>query len=147
MLDYKKLRFDKESKRIIKSYYFALAHPGYNGSDKKIKKEIKKWLKKRKSPLPSGLERKEVLSPKLDRHSLPPTLIDRLPPPPPETKRIIVDGNVVLLHRPTQVVVDIIKYAAPRRDGHQGNMTIKAMPTMMVKLFPPGNGWRSVKAR
>jgi hypothetical protein len=126
MLDYKKLKFDKESNRIIKNYYFDLAHPGYNRSGKKIKKEIKKWLKKRKKPLPPGLEKKEVLSPKLDRHSLPPRLIDQLPPPPPGTERVIVAGNVVLLHKPTKIVVSVIKYVAQRGDGHHGEHDDKA---------------------
>jgi len=44
-------------------------------------------------------------------------LISKLPPPLPDTVRVIVDGHVVLLHNPTQIILSSVKFVAPRRDG------------------------------
>ena len=84
------------------------------------------WYDEHKSNLPPGLAKRDQLAPGLEKHlvrrgTLPPGLqkrlqpvpVDlerRLPPPPPECAHVLIAGNIVLLNRRTNVVVDIFHF-------------------------------------
>ncbi|MGV7220816.1 MAG: hypothetical protein ACQ9MH_04760 [Nitrospinales bacterium] len=74
-------------------------------------------MKKRKRDLPPGLKKKEVLPPRFNKHKLPPELMAKLQKPAPQTNLIIVAGNVIHIHKPTQTVLEIIKNVVYRKDG------------------------------
>jgi hypothetical protein len=116
VIDYKGLTFVKGTQEIIKNYYFDLAHPDFFNNRKKEKK-INKWLKNRDRPLPKGLREKQVLPPNLKKHDLPTDLIAKLQKPLPQTNLVIVAGNVILIHKPTQTVLEIIRNVVFRKDG------------------------------
>jgi len=70
----------------------------------------------KKDRLPSGLEkqlvRRGTLPPGIQKR-LQPVPVDlerRLPPPPPECAHVLIAGNIVLLNRRTNVVVDIFHF-------------------------------------
>jgi Ni/Co efflux regulator RcnB len=89
-------------------------------------KEIRGWYVENESSLPPGLAKKDHLPPGLQKHlarngqlppglqkkvySCPPELERQLPPPPPECAHVLVGGNLVLLNRRTNVVVDILTF-------------------------------------
>jgi len=86
-------------------------------------KEIRGWYADNEDHLPPGLAKKDHLPPGLQKHlvrdgqlppglqkkvhSCPPDLERQLPPPPPECTHVLVGGNIVLLNRKTNIVVDI----------------------------------------
>src|SRR5215472_11031890 len=87
---------------------------------------IRTWYAENQGNLPPGLAKKDRLPPGLEKQlvrkgTLPPGLQKRiypcpielerqLPPPPPETRHVLVGGNIVLLNRKTNVVVDIFSF-------------------------------------
>ena len=87
---------------------------------------IRGWYDEHKSNLPPGLAKRDQLPPGLEkqlvrRGSLPPGLQKRLqacpedlerrlPPPPPDCAHVLIAGNIVLLNRRTNVVVDIFHF-------------------------------------
>lgn len=89
-------------------------------------KDIRGWYASNESNLPPGLAKKDHLPPGLEKHlvrngqlppglqkkvySCPPELERQLPPPPPECVHVLVGGNLVLLNRKTNVVVDILAF-------------------------------------
>ena len=110
---------------------------GEKGKDKSEKAErkyykdrdraaVRGWYAERQGNLPPGLARKDRLPPGLERQlvergSLPPGLQQRiqpvpqdlevrLPPPPPECEHVFVGGNLVLLNRRTNIVIDIFHF-------------------------------------
>ena len=84
--------------------------------------EIHGWYVQHANNLPPGLAKKDQLPPGLQkqlvrRGTLPPGLQKkiqpcpeelerRLPPPPPDCAHVVIGGNLVLLNRKTNVVVD-----------------------------------------
>jgi hypothetical protein len=84
------------------------------------------WYDEHQNNLPPGLAKKDRLPPGLEkqlvrRGTLPsglqkrlqPVPVDlerRLPPPPPECAHVLIAGNIVLLNRRTNVVVDIFHF-------------------------------------
>ena len=103
--DYGKIKFDRKTKKIIKKYFSGVE----GGQDENGKR-------KRRQKLPSGLEKKKPLPAGLKVFSFPKELTAQLPSPQPNTARIMVEGgHVVLLHRPTNIVLDIIR--DPARSG------------------------------
>jgi hypothetical protein len=109
-------------------------HNKHNGDDddrddqyyKHHEKDIRGWYSENEGHLPPGLAKKDHLPPGLEKQlvrkgTLPPGLqkkvypcpveLERqLPPPPPETMHVLVGGNIVLLNRKTNVVVDIFSF-------------------------------------
>jgi Ni/Co efflux regulator RcnB len=63
----------------------------------------------KKGELPPGLSKRDTLPPGLAKRDLPAEVTRQLPPPPAGTERVIVDNDVVLIEKGTQVVLDIIK--------------------------------------
>jgi len=84
------------------------------------------WYDEHKSNLPPGLAKRDQLPPGLEkqlvrRGSLPPGLQKRLqpcpedlerrlPPAPPDCAHVLISGNIILLNRRTNVVVDIFHF-------------------------------------
>lgn len=62
----------------------------------------------KKGGLPPGLAKKQTLPPGWAKRDLPEDLSSRLPPPPKGTERVIVDNDVVLIEKGTDLVLDII---------------------------------------
>jgi len=99
-------------------------HDNHHGDDddrddhyyKHHEKDIRGWYSENEGHLPPGLEkqlvRKGTLPPGLQNKVYPcPVELERqLPPPPPETRHVLVGGNIVLLNRKTNVVVDIFSF-------------------------------------
>ena len=103
--DYGKIKFDRKTIKIINKYFSGIE----GGQDENGKR-------KRRQKLPSGLEKKKPLPAGLKVFSFPKELTAQLPSPQPNTARIMVEGgHVVLLHRPTNIVLDIIR--DPARSG------------------------------
>jgi len=76
---------------------------------KKGKKGLPPGLAKR-GELPPGLAKREQLPPGLAKRALPGDLQKQLPPPPEGYERQIVeDAAIVLIHKATGKIVDIIK--------------------------------------
>jgi|SRR5579872_1290632 hypothetical protein len=89
-------------------------------------KDIRGWYSSNEGNLPPGLAKKDHLPPGLEKHLVrngqlppglqkklyapPPELERQLPPPPPECAHVLVGGNLVLLNRKTNVVVDILAF-------------------------------------
>jgi hypothetical protein len=72
-------------------------------------KDLPPGLAKRDA-LPPGLARRATLPPGLEKRSLPADLEEQLPPAPEGyERRIVADTAVVLIHKATGTVVDIIK--------------------------------------
>lgn len=101
------LVFDETTRSIIYDYYRNLPRHSRPGG-----KRIPPGLSKRGGSLPPGLAKRSVLPPGLQKRSLPPSLISRLPAVHPDAVRVIVDDSILLLHRTTHVVLDIIEHVA-----------------------------------
>jgi len=87
---------------------------------------VRKWYDEHKSNLPPGLAKRDQLPPGLEkqlvrRGSLPPGLQKRLQPcpedlerrlpqAPPDCAHVLIAGNIILLNRRTNVVVDIFHF-------------------------------------
>ncbi len=92
----------------------------YKDHDREV---IRSWYDEHQSNLPPGLAKRDRLPPGLEkqlvrRGTLPPGLQKRLqpcpeelerrlPPPPPECAHMLIGGQIVLLNRRTNLVVDI----------------------------------------
>jgi hypothetical protein len=102
-----------------------------NGHDKHYSKDhdrlaARGWYNEHQGHLPPGLAKKDQLPPGLQRQlvvrgTLPPGLQKRLQPvpqdlevrlapPPPECAHVLIGGNIVLLNRRTNLVVDIVAF-------------------------------------
>jgi hypothetical protein len=84
------------------------------------------WYVGHEDHLPPGLAKKDRLPPGLEKQlvawgQLPPGLqkkiqpapveiVRRLPPPPPDCQNVVIGGNIVLLNRKTNIVVDIFHF-------------------------------------
>lgn len=101
------LVFDETSRSIIYDYYRNPPRKPRHGG-----KGMPPGLAKRGGSLPPGLAKRSVLPPGLQKRALPSNLISRLPAAHPDTARVIVDGSILLLHRTTHVVLDIIEHVA-----------------------------------
>ena len=105
-------------------------HEG-KGHDKHYSKDhdrqaARGWYDEHQGHLPPGLAKKNQLPPGLQRQlivrgTLPPGLQKRLQPvpqdlevrlapPPPECAHVLIGGNIVLLNRRTNLVVDIVAF-------------------------------------
>jgi len=89
-------------------------------------REIRAWYSQSESHLPLGLAKKDRLPPGLEKQlvrngTLPPGLQKRLypapaelesqlPPPPPGCAHVLVGGNLVLLNRKTNLIVDVFVF-------------------------------------
>ena len=87
---------------------------------------MREWYERHGSDLPPGLAKKDRLPPGLEkqllrRGTLPPGLQKRiqpcpeelerqLPPPPPHCAHVVVGGDIVLLNRKTNLVIDIFHF-------------------------------------
>jgi hypothetical protein len=90
------------------------------------RQEARGWYNQHQGHLPPGLAKRDQLPPGLQRQlvvrgTLPPGLQKRLQPvprdleirlapPPPECAHVLVGGNIVLLNRRTNLVVDIVAF-------------------------------------
>ncbi len=84
------------------------------------------WYSENEGHLPPGLAKKDRLPPGLQRQldargTLPPGLQKRiqpvprdlevrLAPPPPECAHVVIGGNIVLLNRRTNLIVDVVLF-------------------------------------
>jgi hypothetical protein len=105
-------------------------HEGH-GHDKHYSKDhdrlaARGWYDEHQGHLPPGLAKRDQLPPGLQRQlvvrgTLPPGLQKRLQPvpqdlevrlapPPPECAHVLIGGNIVLLNRRTNLVVDIVAF-------------------------------------
>ena len=91
-----------------------------------VRDTMRGWYDEHKSNLPPGLAKRDQLPPGLEkqlvrRGSLPPglqrrlqpcpeDLERRLPPAPPDCAHVLIAGNIILLNRRTNVVVDIFHF-------------------------------------
>ncbi len=87
---------------------------------------VRGWYVEHEGNLPPGLAKRDQLPPGLQRQldergTLPPGLQKRLQPvpqelevrltpPPPECTHVLIGGNIVLLNRRTNIVVDVFHY-------------------------------------
>lgn len=104
---------------------------GAGGHDKHYYKDhdrsvMRGWYGDHEGHLPPGLAKRDQLPPGLQRQlvvrgTLPPGLQKRLQPvpqdlevrltpPPPECAHVLIGGNIVLLNRRTNLVVDIVAF-------------------------------------
>ena len=109
--------FDAVEKETIGEYYKNEREE--NDKDKKAKNKSKDKSKS----LPPGLAKKETfppglakrievkgeLPPGIQKRDLPEDLLDRLPPAKEGTKRVVADGDVVLIEEATGVVLDVLR--------------------------------------
>ncbi len=88
------------------------------------RRAINEWYADHASSLPPGLAKRDRLPPGLEkqlvrRGTLPPglqkkiqpcpaDLARRLPPPPPDYEHVILSGHIVLLHRATFNILDVV---------------------------------------
>lgn len=63
----------------------------------------------KKDNLPKGLAKRDTLPPGLAQRELPQEVTSQLPPPAAGTERVIVDNDVILVEKGTQIVLDVIK--------------------------------------
>ena len=106
--------FRDEDRSIVRGYYQqnpsslppGLARRGGN---------LPPGLAKRGGALPPGLAKNEVLPHELEPHLLPlPRELEiRLPPPPHEVIRRIIGRDLVLIHKRTHMVLDVLHDALP----------------------------------
>lgn len=80
---------------------------GHKGKGKK-EKGMPPGLAKR-DQLPRGLAKKERLPRGLEKRELPDALERKLPPAPRGTERVIVDSNVVLIEKGTDIILDVVR--------------------------------------
>lgn len=111
--------FDAATRHVIEDYF--RHHPDYiravdgsnSGKGHKGKgkgKGMPPGLAK-KQQLPPGLAKRQTLPPGLQKRVLPGDLIRQLPAPHPDTERVVIDDKVLLIHRTTHLVLDIIDLA------------------------------------
>lgn len=111
--------FDAATRHVIEDYF--RHHPGYiqtvdtsySGKGRKGKgkgKGMPPGLAK-KQQLPPGLAKRQTLPPGLEKRVLPGDLVRQLPAPHPDTERVVIDDKVLLIHRTTHLVLDIIDLA------------------------------------
>ncbi|MFT6559663.1 MAG: hypothetical protein ACJAYR_003549 [Sneathiella sp.] len=107
--------FSEIEKRIIDDYFKDHSESLKNEKKKGKKKGLPPGLAK-KEQLPPGLqkqlERNGTLPPGLQKRSLPDDLLSRLPKRNSRFDRVIVDNDIVLLERGTNLILDILKGAA-----------------------------------
>ena len=98
-------------------------HPRFEDHDRQA---ARGWYNEHQGHLPPGLAKRDQLPPGLQRQlvvrgTLPPGLQKRLQPvpqdlevrlapPPPECAHVLIGGNIVLLNRRTNLVVDIVAF-------------------------------------
>lgn len=113
------IMFDAATRHVIEDYfrhhpdYFRVADASYSGSGHKGKgkgKGMPPGLAKKKH-LPPGLAKRQTLPPGLQKRALPGDLIRKLPPPHPDAERVVIDNKVLLIHKTTRLVLDIIDLA------------------------------------
>lgn len=109
---------DDQEKNQTQSYY-----------GERDQEMVRAWYANHARNLPPGLAKKDRLPPGLEkqletRGTLPPGLQKRsapvpvelerqLPPPPPDCAHVFIGGNVVLLNRRTNLVLDVFAVAGP----------------------------------
>jgi hypothetical protein len=107
------------------------AEHGGHGRSKHYDREVdhneaRGWYVEHRGNLPPGLAKREQLPPGLQRqlvvrgtlppglqarvHPVPEDLEVRLSPPPPECAHVLVGGNIVLLNRRTNLVIDVVAF-------------------------------------
>lgn len=118
--------FKEAEKRIIEEYYDKV--PGAKADDDDDSKGSKKEKHKnegakdkgRGKGLPPGLAKRDQLPPGLAKRGnrlppglmkgdLPPDLEDRLGKAPKNTERVIVDDDVVLVQKGTELILDVLE--------------------------------------
>ena len=108
--------FDAIQRRLIEDFFGRRAQDAYNYRDDdefrgKHGKDLPPGLAK-KDHLPPGLAkqlaRNGTLPPGLAKRDLPYELESRLEPLPPGRRRVIVDGDVLLIDVATNVILDIL---------------------------------------
>ena len=95
------VRFSDQDRRLIQDYYGGKGGGGY--------KKTPPGLAKR-DQLPPGLAKRDTLPPGLQGRNLPGDLESRLTPLPAPYVRVIVGGDIVLMHGRTRVVVDLMSH-------------------------------------
>ena len=131
--DVNQVIFTEIEKRAIKRFYEAIglrnpdrddgihresrySEERYSGKHKKSKK----WKKHKKGKkgkahkgkskrMPPGLAKRQRLPKGLERRRLPTNLERQLPPPPVNVERVLVDNNIVLIQKGTNLVLDILE--------------------------------------
>lgn len=116
--------FKEVERRVIKEYYDEDKRASAETDDKSEHKGKGKNKgakgNGRGNGLPPGLAKREQLPPGLAKRGnqlprglmkgdLPPTLADKLPPPPENAERVIIDGDVLLIEKGTDIILDVIK--------------------------------------
>jgi hypothetical protein len=116
--------FDEVQKRLIRDY-FGDQTTGRYDKDRKHKDKMKGRNKghkgkskqmppglAKKDKLPPGLQkqlqRKGTLPPGLAKRDLPYDLESRLGALPPDTERVLVDNDVVLIRKSTGIILDVL---------------------------------------
>jgi hypothetical protein len=104
--------FNDDDRVMIRNYY--TANPTRVPPGLAKKGGVPPGLAK-KGGMPPGLARGEVMS---DAHyrqllPLPPDLDKLLPPPPHEVARMILDHHIVLVHKQTHKILDVLHDALP----------------------------------
>lgn len=104
--------FGMKEKAIIKEYFGRKETRNVHHQKKGKSKEFPPGLAKKKT-LPPGLakhlEKNGVLPPGLAKRDLPEDLRNRLPESRKGTHRVIVDNDVVLIEKGTEIILDILK--------------------------------------
>jgi len=104
--------FNDNDRVLIHDYY--ARHPSNVPPGLAKKGGVPPGLAK-KGGKPPGLERGEVLTAERRQHllPLPPDLERLLPPPPHEVARMILDHHMVLVHKQTHKVLDVLHDVLP----------------------------------
>lgn len=121
---------DKQDKKENENEGGGRGHEG-RGYEKHYSKDhdrqaARGWYSEHEGHLPPGLAKRDQLPPGLQRQlvvrgTLPPGLQKRvqpvpqdlevrLAPPPPECAHVLIGGNIVLLNRRTNLVVDVVVF-------------------------------------
>lgn len=93
------IRIGEQDRAMIERYYAGAGQ----------KKRMPPGLAKRGGQLPPGLAKRDTLPPGLQRESLPAELEAELTHVPTSYARVRVGGDIVLLDRRTQVIVDVAR--------------------------------------
>ncbi len=93
------VRFSDHDRRLMQDYYRGKG----GGKHKKTPPGLAK-----RDQLPPGLAKRATLPPGLQGRNLPGDLESRLTPLPAPYVRVIVGGDIVLMHGRTRVVVDLV---------------------------------------